>query len=178
MKLFRKRYRTDSMRLPGRDYSQPGRYFVTVCTKDRNCWFGSIRRDIVSLNDIGCIAADELQRTASIRPEIIIDRWIVMPNHLHAIIIIDPPADDDVETSRLVETSRRDVSTWIAELIPLCRLRPRSLGAVVNHIKAAATKRIRRLGYHNFSWQPLFHDRIIRNEKALYAARNYIVMNP
>ena len=88
----------------------------------------------MGLNDLGCIVAEEIQRTTEIRSGVMIDRWVVMPNHLHLIIKILPVCDN------IVETSRRDVSTGVTELIPLPRLRPRSLGAIINHIKSASTK--------------------------------------
>jgi len=172
LKLFRGRFRTKSLRKLGRDYSEPGNYFVTICAKDRTCLFGEIRNNIMGLNDLGCIVAEEIQRTTEIRSGVMIDRWVVMPNHLHLIIKILPVCDN------IVETSRRDVSTGVTKLIPLPRLRPRSLGAIINHIKSASTKRIRRLGHSTFAWQPRYYDKIIRHEEALNAARNYIVLNP
>src|SRR3989344_6987203 len=105
LKLFRGRFRTKSLRKLGRDYSEPGNYFVTICAKDRTCLFGEIRNNIMGLNDLGCIVAEEIQRTTEIRSGVMIDRWVVMPNHLHLIIKILPVCDN------IVETSRRDVST-------------------------------------------------------------------
>jgi len=173
MHLFRETYRVESLRLPGRDYAAPGMYFVTLCTAGQHCWFGEIRNRMMGLNNQGCIVADEIQGTALVRQNVIIDRWVIMPNHVHVIIVIQTM--DDVS---VVETSRRDVSTNVAELIPLFRFRARSLGSVVNHIKSACTKRIRAMGHDDFAWQSGFYDHIVRNEKSLSNIQQYILNNP
>jgi putative Ca2+/H+ antiporter (TMEM165/GDT1 family) len=98
-----------------------------------------------------------------------------MPNHVHAIFHLYQNANVGMYA---VETSRRDVSTGVAQCIPLCRLQSGSLGAVVNHIKSACTKRIRAIGFTNFAWQAGYHDRIIRSDASLYAMRKYILANP
>ncbi|NES23536.1 MAG: transposase [Symploca sp. SIO3E6] len=77
-----------SIRLKGYDYSQSGVYFVTICTNDRQCWFGEIHNSQMCLNQLGKIVAQGWLRTPEIRPEVILDEWTIMPNHLHGIIII------------------------------------------------------------------------------------------
>ena len=124
------------------------------------------------LNHLGCIVADEIQKTPIIRHHVTLDRWIVMPNHVHMIWQIEEKEDDPVETSR------RDVSTSVAECIPLSRRIPDSLGSIIQSIKCICTKRIRNMGYIDFAWQSNYHDRIITNDKMLYSMRNYILMNP
>ncbi|PIR48204.1 hypothetical protein COU80_05695 [Candidatus Peregrinibacteria bacterium CG10_big_fil_rev_8_21_14_0_10_55_24] len=176
MNLYQERYRIASNRKPGRDYAAQGRYFVTVCAQNHMSWFGEIRNEIMGLNAIGCIVADEIQRTTTVRPYVTINDWIVMPDHVHMIIIID---ERDVTTSTAtVETSRRDVSTNVTQLIPLCRFRPCTLGAIVNHIKSLCTKRIRAMGYANFAWQRNYNDRIIRSDTEYRRIQWYIEENP
>ncbi|NEQ65788.1 MAG: hypothetical protein F6K21_09850 [Symploca sp. SIO2D2] len=80
-----------SIRLKNYDYSQPGAYFVTICTDDRQCWFGEIRDSQMCLNQLGKIVAQGWLLTPEIRPEVILDEWTIMPNHLHGIIIITNP---------------------------------------------------------------------------------------
>ena len=77
-----------SIRLKGYDYSQPGRYFITICTYQRICLFGEIVNDKMILNSFVKIVDEEWQRTARIRPNIECDAYIIMPNHMHGIIII------------------------------------------------------------------------------------------
>ncbi|MDT8398571.1 MAG: transposase [Pseudomonadales bacterium] len=80
-----------SIRLRGHDYSQAGAYFVTLCTFNRECLFGEIVDGGIRLNDGGWIVADEWAKTAEIRDEIELDSWVVMPNHLHGIVVITDP---------------------------------------------------------------------------------------
>ncbi|HVW66913.1 MAG TPA: hypothetical protein VHA78_04260 [Candidatus Peribacteraceae bacterium] len=82
-----------SIRLKGYDYRNGGTYFVTICTKNRDRIFGEIRNGIVGLSEVGCIVADELQKTPIIRPYVTLDQWIIMPNHVHVIFQIDHHVD-------------------------------------------------------------------------------------
>jgi len=74
-----------SIRLPGYDYAQPGAYFITACTHNRECLFGDIVDRAMRLNDVGRIVAEEWIKTGTIRPEITLDEWVVMPNHFHGV---------------------------------------------------------------------------------------------
>ncbi len=77
-----------SIRLKGYDYSQAGAYFITICCDDRKCLFGKISDGKMILNDLGKIAHDEWLRTPDLRKNIELDAFIVMPNHIHGIILI------------------------------------------------------------------------------------------
>ena len=99
---FKGKYRIGSTRLAGWDYSSDGWYFVTICTKDREGFFGNIENKTMVLNEIGKIVAEEWQKTETIRKNIALDEWVVMPNHVHGIVVIE---NNDV----VVETPRRDI---------------------------------------------------------------------
>ena len=172
MTKFRDRYRVESARLPGWDYRAAGWYFVTVCAKDHIPFFGHVADGEMILSPTGEIVVEEWRRTPEVRPNVVLDEWIVMPNHLHGIIVI-------VDTPQPVETPRRGVSTtrW-DDFITGQRLRAGSLGAIVGQIKSVCTKRIWAAGYTDFAWQSRFHDHIIRDEGALRQIRRYIVNNP
>jgi len=86
--LFIDKYRIESARLKGRDYSQPGQYFVTICTQSHENYFGRLQNEKIELNDIGKIVKEEWIKTGKIRKNIIIDEFVIMPNHIHGIIII------------------------------------------------------------------------------------------
>jgi putative transposase len=86
--LFRGKYRIESARLKGFDYSSAGSYFVTINTKRRLCWFGDVVDREMRLTEIGDIIADEWQKTPTIRPRVTLDVWQIMPNHVHGIVII------------------------------------------------------------------------------------------
>jgi putative transposase len=164
MTLFKGKYRVESTRLRGWDYASAGWYFVTVCTRGRECFFGNVVDREMRLSPIGEIVAAEWQKTAEIRPNVKIDAWVVMPNHIHGIIVTQ---------NNPVETTCRVVSTKTPT-----RLRANSLSAIVGQIKSVCTKRIWAMGFSNFAWQTRFYDHIIRDEESLNRIREYIINNP
>jgi putative transposase len=165
MTRFRNRYRVESTRLQGWDYASAGWYFVTLCTRDRTCWFGDIVDGDMCLSEAGLIVAEEWQKTAEIRPNVELDQWIVMPNHLHGILVITGEA----------AAAPKPLAHWSAKSIP--RLQAGSLGAIIGQVKSVCTKRIRAAGYPDFAWQGRFYDHIIRDESSLSRIREYIVGN-
>lgn len=86
-KLFKNKYRIDSMRLKGWDYKSEGIYFITICTKKRGNVFGKIIKDGIKLNKIGFIAEQYIKEIPVHHPNIILDEFIVMPDHVHMILI-------------------------------------------------------------------------------------------
>jgi putative transposase len=175
MARFKDKYRIESTRLKGYNYSSPGWYFVTICTKDRVCCLSDVVDAHVHLSPIGDIVKDEWTRTPTIRPNVELDEWVIMPNHIHGIIVIThflqtfdtPEFRQDVGA----ETFQRNVST-------ASRLKPNSLSSIIGQIKSICTKRIRAAGLGDFDWQERFFDEIIRSEKALNRIRQYVVNNP
>ena len=89
MRKFKNKYRIKSSRYNGYDYAQNGYYFVTICTDEKQHFFGKIVNGGMVLNKIGEIVANEWQKTEIIRKNVFLDEWIVMPNHMHGILIID-----------------------------------------------------------------------------------------
>jgi putative transposase len=134
MTLYRGRYRIESARRPGWNYTTPGWYFVTLCTHRRVCVLGDVRDGRVRLSKIGRIVAEEWQRTPRVRPNVVLDAWVIMPNHLHGIVRILPRTDgaaddagigagvdrarDDADVGGTVETPRRCVSTAASAPMP------------------------------------------------------------
>ena len=82
-------HRRRSIRLSGFDYSQPGCYFITICTYQKRCLFGKIVNNEIMLNQFGQVVEKEWLNSEKIRKNIIIDKYVIMPNHLHGIIIIN-----------------------------------------------------------------------------------------
>ncbi len=157
--LFRGKYRVESARLRGWDYASDASYFVTICTKNKQHFFGKIIDGKMRLNALGEIVFDEWLRTSKVRPNVVLDEFIIMPNHVHGIIIIKYP----------VETTRRVVST----------LKSNSIGSIIGQFKSIATKTIhQRYPQSHFSWQPGFYDHIIRSERSWFFIREYISNNP
>ena len=165
------RHHRRSIRLRGYDYTQPGAYFVTICTHERAMLFGQVVDGEMVLNEWGEIVREEWFRSAEIRAAIKLfpDEFVVMPNHIHGIIWI-------VGISPLVGATRRVAPTDGHPRGPA----PNSLGAVIGQFKSIVTKRInaRRGTPGARVWQRNYYERIIRNEWALNAIRRYIAENP
>ena len=87
--LFRNRFRNNSLRYAGRDYSRPGKYFVTICTAQKTEWFGSVINGKMHLSKIGHIASQVWYEIPVHFPFIGLDAFVVMPNHIHGIIVIN-----------------------------------------------------------------------------------------
>jgi hypothetical protein len=91
MPLFNGKYRTESTRTPGWDYSRNGYYFITPVVLDFHCNFGIIKNGEMILSEMGKIVDSEWYKSFEIRHELFLDEYILMPNHLHAIRIIKNP---------------------------------------------------------------------------------------
>jgi putative transposase len=148
-----------SIRLKGYDYSSTGAYFITICTHQRECLFGEITDGEMRLNDLGQIVAGAYLWLATQYSYVHLDAWIVMPNHLHGILV-------------LTDDPRRGVS----------RNAPtrKSLGRLIGAFKTVSTKRINLMRDTSGSvvWQRNYYEHIIRNEKSLRCIRQYIHHNP
>ncbi|MBZ0201139.1 MAG: hypothetical protein K8H86_14800 [Ignavibacteriaceae bacterium] len=181
MTKFKNKYRVESARLKGWDYSTPWLYFITINTKDHICWFGDIVDGKMILNDIGKIVNEEWVKTAEIRTNIKIDSHIIMPSHLHGIIKIKGP---EIEPHRIeVETHRVRLTNEANANPPAMdegteRIVKNDMGNIIKGFKSAAKRRINELGKSYFLWQPRYYDRIIRNERELFFTRKYIEDNP
>ncbi len=156
-----------SIRLPAWDYSWSAAYFVTMVTHEREQLFGEIVDSRIFLSAAGEICAQEWERSAELRSEVVLDAWVVMPNHLHGVVRLQQ-----------VEGSGGDGRTKLAgqQTGP----RPRSLSSFVAGFKAAATKRINEFRQTPGApvWQRSFYEHVIRNEQRLLAIREYIDLNP
>lgn len=161
-----------SVRLRDYDYSQPGNYFITICTACRACLFGEMIGSEMRLNEIGQMIRDEWLRSGGIRPELRLDEWVIMPNHLHGIVGITGmlTADPSTGISSPVGTHGRASP----------QRKPRSLSSFAAGFKSAATARVNqwRCTPGLPIWQERFHDHIIRNDYSLDRIREYIFTNP
>lgn len=166
-------HRRRSIRLQGYDYTQAGAYFITICTQDRACLFGDIVDGEMRLNPFGHIVLEEWQRTALVRPHVTLDAFVIMPNHIHGIIVINDDANPVGATRRVAPT------TMTPEIV---RAGPASgsVGAIVGQFKSAATKRINALRGAPRApvWQRNYYEHIIRDDESLNRIRQYIGQNP
>lgn len=158
-----------SIRLKGYNYALPGAYFVTLCTYRRAPLFGQIREGQISLNALGTLVQESWLSIAKKRSNAILDEFVVMPNHLHGIIIIDDERCSDRASAKSESASMKSG-----------KLSPDSLGAIVGQFKGEVTKQAKALSVMPASqiWQRNFYDRIIRNQNSLDEIRAYIRDNP
>ncbi len=158
---FNNIYRIDSARLRRWDYRNPGFYFVTINTRNRDAYFsGNIDVEII-LNDTGLIARECWMRIPAHFPHVEIDEFIVMPDHVHGIVII---------TERICREKNDDSD--------IHKPAAGSLSAIIRSYKSAVTKQCHETGHAQFAWQARFYDRVIRDEEELHYTRKYIRDNP
>lgn len=183
-----------SIRLKGYDYSRAGAYFITICTHDRKCVLGEVIDGQMHLNQFGKIVASEWLKTGEVRENVELDVSVVMPNHMHGILIITHQIETvgaagldqspDVDTGHIEAAESSDVinsnqATESKAIDPAARiLKPGSLGAIMAQFQSIATKKIRKAGLRRFKWQRGYYEHIIRNERALERIRHYIINNP
>ncbi len=172
-----------SIRLQGYDYSGDGGYFLTICAHRRASLFGEIVDGQMQLSEWGEIVQQEWLQTAVVRPYVVLDDFVVMPNHFHAIVFIMKPDDQP----RDVGTPRPDGDTVGARrAVPL---QPQhafgkpvagSLPTIVGAFKSAVTKRIneQRGTPGTPVWQRNYYEHVIRNELSLNDIRSYVQTNP
>jgi len=189
-------WRRRSIRLWEYDYRREGAYFVTICTYNRTMLFGSVRNAHVLLTDAGRAVRTCWSAIPQHFPHIALDRFVIMPDHLHAIIVIggrEPNADDgnahesNADGRSGIVGARHAVPLHdpgtIAVRIPTGRPafgRPvrGSLATIIGAFKSAATRRLRATGHRGKVWQRNYFEHIIRNDDDLWAIRRYIVTNP
>ena len=155
--------RRNSLRLQGYDYSQPGAYFVTAVTHQKDCLFGKIENGIMRLNDAGKTVRTVWFGLPKHYSHIELGTFVVMPNHIHGIIIIN-----------------HDVGAGLRPAPTTPPQKQHGLSEIMRAFKSFSTRRIHEID--KFSpkriWQRGFHDRIIRNEKEWENIHLYIEANP
>jgi putative transposase len=158
-----------SIRLQHYDYAQAGAYFVTICTQHRACVLGEVVDGQMQLSALGQIVADGWLWLAQQYAHVQLDEWVVMPNHVHGIILLTDEArvDGDKGGSRTAPTNPHNV--------------PRKpLGQLVGAFKTVTTKRVNALRETPAAvfWQRDFHEHVIRNEADLARLQTYVANNP
>ncbi|MDP2175284.1 MAG: hypothetical protein Q8K70_05165 [Bacteroidota bacterium] len=203
--LFKNKYRIDTMRLKSYNYSNQGMYFITICTNNRLNYFGEIpvvetpcMASLQRATEMGKIAHDEWFKTIELRPDMNIElgEFIVMPNHIHGIIIIgkneyntnpiavetpcmaseNPNDSDEKETPCMasLQQQRGDKND-----LPKNQFGPQSknLASIIRGYKSAVTTYARKNNIE-FNWQKGYYEHIIRSSDEFERISNYIINNP
>ena len=139
-------------RLKGFDYTSDRLYFVTSCTQDKNHFFGEIINQKMICNEIGLIACEQWIWLQQQFPYIISHGFVIMPNHIHAVL--------EIRSENIVGQ----------------KIKP--LSDLIGAYKTTSSKQIHLSGNNEFKWQRSFHDHIIRNEQSYWNILNYIENNP
>ena len=186
MKYDPTKHHRHSIRLKGYDYTQPGAYFVTILTHQRNEIFGAITGGEMHLNKYGQIAFQQWEALSHRFRHIRLDEYVVMPNHFHGILVITDQSKGAAEyysqhvepASRCALTSTHNASSPLRPHSP--QVVVGSLGAIVRAYKSAVTYRIHNMPGTNGLpvWHRNYYEHIIRDDTELHSIRAYIQTNP
>jgi REP element-mobilizing transposase RayT len=168
-------HRRRSIRLCGYDYTLPGAYYVTIVTRDRACILGEIVEGAMRLSDAGRIVEEEWRRLAETHPHLTLDAYVIMPNHVHGIVVL---CDGGKDTAGGWATGG-EYTAAVAPTSPAGPA-PESLGALVGQVKSVSSRRINTLinATGNAVWQRNYYEHVIRGDRDLDAIREYILRNP
>jgi putative transposase len=163
MSLYQNKYRIESARLKNWDYGSAAAYFITICTQNRISFFGKIQNGEMLLNDIGIIVQTEWLKTPPLRPDmnLLLDEFVVMPNHFHAIIFIGENEFNYGDTKTANKFGPQS----------------KNLGSIMRGFKSSVTTQAHKIN-PDFDWQQRYHDHIIRNHESFCRIQHYIINNP
>ena len=171
MRFDPERHHRRSIRLKGYDYSQPGTYFITICAHDRACLFGEVVDGEMRLNEYGHIVRRCWEEIPLHFPHAELDTFVVMPNHVHGIVILTVGARHDVGARHAVPLPHTE---------QFGKPVPGSIPTIVRSFKSATTRHINALRGTPGApvWQRNYYEHIVRNEESLNRIREYILTNP
>jgi len=178
MEKYRNKYRIPSARLQTWDYRWAGAYFITICTQNREHYFGSITNSEMQLSGAGILADVFWHEIKNHSKNVELGNFVVMPNHVHGILILigdvdtghalylppqpppqPPPPPKTIGQQRFQNVGKNSVSS------------------IIGSYKSAVTKHAHRLGL-DMEWQERFHDHIIRDDGEYQRISKYIANNP
>lgn len=202
MKKYQNKYRIPSARLQNWDYGANGAYFITICTDKMKCYFGDIAvqtRFIASpdddyddsvqtrliaslpdaemkLNEIGTIAHNTWEQIPIQFPYAELGNFVIMPNHMHGILIINKMKMADAVETRLIASlpEKMENGGFARDKNPMLN---ENISRIIRWYKGKCTFEMRKI-HADFSWQSRFYDSIIHDSKSFENVQNYIDNNP
>ncbi|HPN69984.1 MAG TPA: hypothetical protein PLZ32_10710 [Saprospiraceae bacterium] len=177
MAKFQNKYRGETVRAQWWNYANNGAYFITICTVDRECFFGEIIKNEMHLSPIGEIIYEEWNFSFDLRAELYCDTFVIMPNHLHAILRINNGIVVGTHGRAYLQPTPKPPSQPFNSGVAYRP--PKSISSFIAGFKSVATKRANE--YRNTPkqpvWQSRFHDHIIRNYTEYQQIYSYIESN-
>ncbi len=178
---YQNKYRIKSARLGNYDYSRAGLYFVTICTHNREHYFGEIINGKMKLSNIGVIADLLWYEIKNHSKNIKLHQFVVMPNHIHGIIEILDGGDPQQSQKPILanKSSKKIKSPLPTKNQQMTNISPKSgtLGRIIGSYKSAVMRHVHRFGYE-FDWQSRFYDHIVRDKGDFNRIAKYIDKNP
>lgn len=202
---FRNKYRVPSARLQNWDYGSNGAYFITICTKEMQHFFGEVVDKKMILNLIGALAEKYWIEMQKQFPYVELGNFQIMPNHMHGILIIDKSVVVPVETRFIASNSEEDIEFIASDFEGIENLADGSetrliasvpekeeiggfagennpmvadnISRIIRWYKGRCTFEMRKIN-PKYGWHPRFHDHIIRNSESFERIQNYIEENP
>ena len=158
-----------SIRLPDYDYSGDGAYFVTLCAHERECLFGEAGDGRVVMNPHGRIVLEAWLDIPRHYPQVFLDEFVVMPNHMHGIIVINNPVGAQFIAPESADAMNQGAMN-----------RAPTVGAIVRAFKARCTHAINQSRHTPGVpvWQRNYYERVIRDDGEWDGIRQYIAENP
>ena len=197
------KYRIPSNRLQGWDYGNNGSYFITICTKNREHFFGEIQNNEMQLNEMGKLAEQYWIEIPDHFPFIELGNFVVMPNHVHGILIIDksvetrliaslqttptpattppatptpattPPTTMNPVTKQPIIETAKKTGGFAGNKNPMIH---ENISRIIRWYKGRCTFEIKKI-HSGFAWQSRFHDHLIRDMQSFERIQNYIANN-
>jgi len=167
---FKNKYRIPSSRLQNWDYGANGAYFITICTNNREFYFGKIIDSKLEASELGILAEKYWLDIPEHFPYVELGNFVIMPNHVHGILIIDKNESVSVET-RLIASPQLIASPpetiyktggFAGDKNPMLH---DNISKIIRWYKGRCSFEMKKI-HADFGWQPRFHDYIIRNEKS------------
>jgi REP element-mobilizing transposase RayT len=179
MVFFHNRRHRKPNRLHGYNYSSPGHYFVTICTRKKAPYFGEVKNEVMVLNEAGMATKKCWRDLPNHYWNCVLDEFVIMPNHLHGIVVIDNNHHNNAGNC-FVGNGHGLVGNGLKPFptMPITMIKKYTLSEIVRGFKTFSSKKINKIQTDRFQWQKSFYDHIIRDKTALQKIREYIRMNP
>lgn len=202
---FQNKYRIPSARLENWDYGANGAYFITICTHKMQHYFGQVFEREMQLNELGKLAHELWQEITNQFPYVELGNFVIMPNHMHGILIINKSVsvttrlnDNKPVETRLIASPPANANTSsplnnndidpriIDHEIRVCNggisgdknpMLNENISRIIRWYKGRCSFEMRKI-HADFRWHSRFHDHIIRNSKSFDTIQTYIENNP